>query len=572
MPVLAPSLHCSFPYPDPEAPNQHSVRSRDMGFDPALADEDYCYLTTTGRVSGQPREIEIWFGLRGDSLYMLSGGRDRSDWVRNLMQDPAVTVRIADEQLPGRARVVEDPEEDALARRLLFEKYSPRYSGDLENWRQNALPVAVDFVAAVGLVPGVGAGHLRVGEAGFASVAILVHRSGPASGSRSKGRTGRHELRAGGGAPDGDRDRRCSWALFPASAAAGPHRADGRLSDWRGDATMLSGESRVSKGELIHDDWLYDDYGADLDNVSNMPVFRAALAPTRGDYRYPTNSARYGYNAADLRQLRVSASGAGLHIAAFLQTMKEPDAAAVTLGIDTGRAREGVGLARRRRDRLARRRHVHHVLGHRRLDHRPPRAPRAAAPPGREPGRERDRGGRAVALDPVRARPHRDAVRGQRPRRPAGRRLQAGSARAGERDAARRRPARLRPPRSTRPSTRRRNGPAWSAATGARSASRGCLRSRTLSGLGQRVRISDLEGGVTRALRARARSLLQPDLPLHAELRRGHQPEAADRPGTRRQPRPAVPVAAPAVRALPARRLRRRARPRRCCSTATRWT
>jgi dienelactone hydrolase len=130
-------------------------------------------------------------------------------------------------------------------------------------------------------------------------------------------------------------------ALLPATAAAGPHRADGRLSDWRGDATMLSGETRVSEGELIQDDWLYDDYGADFDNVSNTPVFRSALAPTRGDYRYPTTSARYGYNAADLRQLRVSASGAGLHIAAFLQTMKVPDAAAVTLAIDTGRAREG---------------------------------------------------------------------------------------------------------------------------------------------------------------------------------------------------------------------------------------
>jgi hypothetical protein len=25
----------------------------------SLADEDYCYLTTTGRVSGEPREIEV---------------------------------------------------------------------------------------------------------------------------------------------------------------------------------------------------------------------------------------------------------------------------------------------------------------------------------------------------------------------------------------------------------------------------------------------------------------------------------------------------------------------------------
>jgi deazaflavin-dependent oxidoreductase (nitroreductase family) len=117
-----------------------------MGLDPAVADEDYCYLTTTGRVSGQPREIEIWFGLR-DSLYMLAGGRERADWVKNLMQDPAVAVRVAGERLPGRARIVEDPDEDALARRLLFEKYSPRYGGSLEDWRQNALPVAVDFEA-----------------------------------------------------------------------------------------------------------------------------------------------------------------------------------------------------------------------------------------------------------------------------------------------------------------------------------------------------------------------------------------------------------------------------------------
>ena len=131
--------------------------------------------------------------------------------------------------------------------------------------------------------------------------------------------------------------------VLPGAAGATPHRADGQLADWRGAATMLSGESRVSKGELIYDDWLYDDYGADGDHVSNPPVFRGNLAPTRGDYRYPTNSARYGYNAADLRQLRVSASGTGLHIAAFLQTMKEPDAAIVTIGIDTGRAREGSG-------------------------------------------------------------------------------------------------------------------------------------------------------------------------------------------------------------------------------------
>jgi len=116
-----------------------------VGIDPALGDLDYCYLTTTGRVSGEPREIEIWFALEGPTVYMLSGGGNRSDWVRNLSREPAVTVRIGDAIYGGMARVVGDPDEDALARRLLPAKYESRYGGDLSNWRQNALPVAVDL-------------------------------------------------------------------------------------------------------------------------------------------------------------------------------------------------------------------------------------------------------------------------------------------------------------------------------------------------------------------------------------------------------------------------------------------
>ena len=116
-----------------------------MAIDPSLASESYCYLTTTGRVSGEPREIEIWFGLDGDTLYMLSGGRDRSDWVKNLIREPEVTVRLGDRVFEGRARIVSDGDEDARARRLLLEKYSPGYSGDLSEWGQTALPVAVDL-------------------------------------------------------------------------------------------------------------------------------------------------------------------------------------------------------------------------------------------------------------------------------------------------------------------------------------------------------------------------------------------------------------------------------------------
>ena len=111
--------------------------------------QPFCYLTTTGRVSGRPHTIEIWFALQDDTLYLLSGGGDRSDWVRNLISRPEVTVRVGRRdapERPGRARVV-DPAtpEDELARRLVAGKYQPGYGGDLSGWRRSALPVAVDL-------------------------------------------------------------------------------------------------------------------------------------------------------------------------------------------------------------------------------------------------------------------------------------------------------------------------------------------------------------------------------------------------------------------------------------------
>jgi deazaflavin-dependent oxidoreductase (nitroreductase family) len=111
-----------------------------------LADEDFCYLTTTGRTSGRPHTIEIWFALDGRTLYMLSGGRDKADWVRNALRSPQVQVRIAETLFNGQARIVGDGEEDALARKLVADKYVPRSSDDLSDWSRTSLPVAVDLL------------------------------------------------------------------------------------------------------------------------------------------------------------------------------------------------------------------------------------------------------------------------------------------------------------------------------------------------------------------------------------------------------------------------------------------
>jgi deazaflavin-dependent oxidoreductase (nitroreductase family) len=112
----------------------------------ARADEPYCYLTTRGRVTGRPHEIEIWFGVVGASAYLLSGGRERADWVRNIVRDPHVSIRIAGDTREATARLVEPGEEDRAARHALASKYQGWREGvPLSDWARTALPVAIDL-------------------------------------------------------------------------------------------------------------------------------------------------------------------------------------------------------------------------------------------------------------------------------------------------------------------------------------------------------------------------------------------------------------------------------------------
>ena len=110
-----------------------------------MATDDYCYLTTTGRRTGEPHRIEIWYARSGETLYLLAGGGPDADWVRNLQATPSVTVEIDGGTHSATARVIADEAEDADARRLVFEKYQPRYGGDLTSWRASSLPVALDL-------------------------------------------------------------------------------------------------------------------------------------------------------------------------------------------------------------------------------------------------------------------------------------------------------------------------------------------------------------------------------------------------------------------------------------------
>src|SRR5437867_4468243 len=100
-----------------------------------LASKDFCYLTTTGRITGRAHQIEIWFAVRGSTAYILFGGGERADTVRNVRANPAVRFRIGRKTWDATGRVVSRAKEAAFARRLVPEKYAA-YEEGLEEWAE----------------------------------------------------------------------------------------------------------------------------------------------------------------------------------------------------------------------------------------------------------------------------------------------------------------------------------------------------------------------------------------------------------------------------------------------------
>ena len=67
--------------------------------------DQYLYLTTRGRKSGRPREIEIWYTERQGRFYIIAEF-DTSHWIQNLRSHPQGQVRISERQCPATARVL----------------------------------------------------------------------------------------------------------------------------------------------------------------------------------------------------------------------------------------------------------------------------------------------------------------------------------------------------------------------------------------------------------------------------------------------------------------------------------
>lgn len=83
-----------------------------------MTELEYLYLTTRGRKTSLPREIEIWYTRFEGRYYLVAEHREKTQWVQNIRANSHVQVRVGETHFPANARVVDARKEPALAREI----------------------------------------------------------------------------------------------------------------------------------------------------------------------------------------------------------------------------------------------------------------------------------------------------------------------------------------------------------------------------------------------------------------------------------------------------------------------
>ena len=102
-------------------------------------------ITTTGRQSGKPRRIEIWFHRVEGGLF-ITGTPGPRDWYANLKVHPEFTFHLkesAQASLPARARPVEDPDDRRRIMGAILEDLG--HPNDLAAWVAGSPLVEVEL-------------------------------------------------------------------------------------------------------------------------------------------------------------------------------------------------------------------------------------------------------------------------------------------------------------------------------------------------------------------------------------------------------------------------------------------
>src|SRR4051812_44744331 len=145
-------------------------------------------------------------------------------------------------------------------------------------------------------------------------------------------------------------------ALAAAALAAGPAEA----YDWKAEPAWISNAGVYRQHELVYQDYLYDDHGANTDGLDRMDLPFGASGPNTqtptdprlspapainwaGEFTYPSADGTHIDDVADLHELRVATDARAVHYRIRLGDMTAPDSSVVGMCVDEDRSR-GTGV------------------------------------------------------------------------------------------------------------------------------------------------------------------------------------------------------------------------------------
>ena len=112
-----------------------------------VASERFIHLTSTGRKTGKPHMVELWFAVNGGKVYLSHEGEE-TDWMKNIKKNEQVAFEIGGKDFTGKARYLKDREDEAwTAKVALHEKYYGKASKEvIEDWFSLSKLLLIDDV------------------------------------------------------------------------------------------------------------------------------------------------------------------------------------------------------------------------------------------------------------------------------------------------------------------------------------------------------------------------------------------------------------------------------------------
>jgi deazaflavin-dependent oxidoreductase (nitroreductase family) len=88
-------------------------------------------ITVTGRKSGRPISIPVWFVFEDDKLYLLPVKGSDTQWYKNVLKNPAMRI----DARGAEAEIKAVPTTDAAQVKAVVEKFRAKYgAGDVKKY------------------------------------------------------------------------------------------------------------------------------------------------------------------------------------------------------------------------------------------------------------------------------------------------------------------------------------------------------------------------------------------------------------------------------------------------------